>query len=173
MICRTGSGQPRQGPELRLLTAEGLARHFLERGGLGIFTKPFGDQAPLIRSRLTPLLCLESGESAAVAYFIHEYCWTVLTTERLLWKDGADSGALLLEHIQSVQLDMYEFLKKGRMNMDTLHVVQKGDRTRCFRLEAGPPFWGFYNALRLAVGHGGFYLFGGPGREAPEGDPTV
>jgi hypothetical protein len=162
-----GQVRQRQGPQLHLLTAERLAKHFLEKGGLGIFTKPFERQAPLIRTRLTPLLGLRERESAAIAYFIHEFCWVVLTTERLLWKEGVECGDLGLGQIEGVRLDMYEFLKKGRTNMDTLYVVRKGDQTHRFRLESGLPFWGFYNALRLAVGtNGGFYLFGTPG-----GDP--
>jgi hypothetical protein len=169
MICRTGS-EHRQELDLDLLTAERLARHFLERGGPGIFTKPFDRQAPVIQSRLIPLMGLRPCERAAIAYFIHEYCWIVLTTERLLWKEGVGCGDLGLDQIKTVQLDMYDFLKKGRMNMDTLHVVRKGDRegdrTHRFRLESGPPFWGFYGALQLAVGDSGFSL-GGPGMEIP------
>lgn len=157
---------------MRLLTPEELTRHFHERGGPGIFTKPFGEQAPVIQSRLARLLDLEPSESAAIAYFIHEYCWVVLTTERLLWQDGRHSRGLPLDGIGSVQLDMYDFLKKGRMNMDTLHVVVKGNETHCFQLESGPPFWGFYSTLRLAVGTGGFYL-SGPGEGRPGGEPSL
>lgn len=159
---------------MRLLTTEELTRHFHERGGPGIFTKPFGDQAPVIQSRLARLLDLEPSESAALAYFIHEYCWVVLTTERLLWQDGKRSGTLPLDRIGSVELDMYDFLRKGRMNMDTLHVVAKGkgNETHRFQLESGPPFWGFYSALRLAVGNGGFYL-SGPGGGRPGSEPSL
>ncbi|MFP5287498.1 MAG: hypothetical protein ACLGI9_17300 [Thermoanaerobaculia bacterium] len=151
---------------MHLLTAERLAKHFLERGGPGIFTKPFAQQPPLIRTRLTPLLGLKECESAAVAYFIHEYCWVVLTTQRLLWKEGVDGGDLGLDEIRTVRLDMYDFLKKGRTNMDTLYVVWKDEQSHRFRLESGPPFWGFYSALQLAVGNGGFHLFGAPGDDA-------
>lgn len=159
---------------MRLLIAEELTRHFHEKGGPGIFTKPFGEQAPVIQSRLARLLGLGPDESAAIAYFIHEYCWVVLTTERLLWQDGRRSASLPLDRIGSVQLDMYDFLKKGRMNMDTLHVVGKGkgNETHRFQLESGPPFWGFYSALRLAVGNGGFSL-SGPGGGQPGSEPFL
>lgn len=157
---------------MRLLTAEELTRHFQEKGGPGIFTKPFGEQAPVIQSRLARLFDLEPGESAAIAYFIHEYCWVVLTTKRLLWQDGRQARSLPLDRILSVQLDMYDFLKKGRMNMDTLHIMGKDKETHCFQLESGPPFWGFYSALRLAVGSGGFY-FSGPGGGRPGSEPSL
>lgn len=145
---------------MHLLTAERLARHFLEKGGPGIFTKPFDRQARLIRTRLTPLLSLKECESAAIAYFIHEHCWVVLTTQRLVWKEGVEGGDLGLDQIRSVQLDMYDFLRKGRTNMDTLYVVRKSEQTHRFRLESGPPFWGFYSALRMAAGSAESYRFG-------------
>lgn len=159
---------------MRLLTAEELTRRFHEKGGGGIFTKPFAEQARVIQSRLARLLCLLPGESAAIAYFIHEYCWVVLTTERLLWQDGRRSESLPLDRIGGVQLDMYDFLRKGRMNMDTLHVVVKGggNETHRFQVESGGPFWGFYGALRLAVGDGGI-SFNGPGGGRPGNDPSL
>ncbi len=133
-----------------LFRAGRLVRQFLRSGGGGEFTKPFTEFPEDLQRRLATAAGLLPDEVAAIACGFDEDSWIVLTNVRLVFQDSEGVKSLYSDEIEDVRMD-HRYMQRvgGKQNMDRLDVItHRGEIVR-LSLEAGYPFFGFWNAINL------------------------
>jgi hypothetical protein len=134
--------------------AERIRKLFSEWIEPGAYTRLF-DQFPREeQERLSALAGLMPDEQPLVACSLHEECWTLLTTHRLIWSLAGDRTALAWDALADVQL--LHRMSRLRHAHDTvttsiLQVITREGHAHALELETGPPFFGFWTALKLII----------------------
>ena len=134
--------------------AERIRKLFCEWIEPGECTRLF-DQFPIEeQDRLSALAGLLPDERALVACRLHEECWTLLTTHRLIWSLTGHQTALAWDALADVQL-LHRISRlhpsHSAVTTSALQVVTRDGRAHALELETGPPFFGFWTALKLIM----------------------
>jgi hypothetical protein len=134
--------------------AERIRKLFTEWIEPGEHTRLFDRFPPDQQERFSMLAGLAPDEQPLVACALHDDCWTLLTTERLIWRLAGRQTALGWAELADVQLlhRMNPLRPSGSgVTTSTLQVVTDGGRVHAIELETGPPFFGFWTALKLII----------------------
>lgn len=141
-------------PQQNGAQAERIRKLFNDWIEPGAYTRLF-DQFPLDeQERVSGLAELLSDEEPLVACVLHEECWTLLTSHRLIWSLTGHLTALAWETLADVQLlHRISRLRHGHDLAATsvLQVITHDGHTHALELETGPPFFGFWTALKLII----------------------
>ena len=137
--------------------ADRLVWQFRKSGGAGKFAKAFGAHPDEVRTRMVARVGgLREGEVPALACYTRDDCWVLLTTDRLAWVDDEDLTELRTADIADATVDVSALRAgSGKGGMSELTIVTKDGRRYRLRLEPGPPFSGFWNALKTVAASSG------------------
>ena len=143
--------------------AERIRKLFTKWIEPGEHTRLFDRFPPDQQERFSMLAGLAPDEQPLVACALHDDCWTLLTTERLIWRLAGLHTALGWEELADVQLlhRMNPLRPSGGVTTSTLQVITNGGHAHALELETGPPFFGFWTALKLII-NAGRRTTGGP-----------
>jgi hypothetical protein len=141
MRLRDGSISPR-----RVLT------QFERSGGSGAFSKPFSDLPAGVRDHLNREMALAAGEEPILASYFDEGHWTVFTTTRLISRDRSTTQAMRLLDVVGIGITEPHVHEAGaKDSLRELKIRMADGSSFDLRLESGPPFFGFWNALKLVA----------------------
>jgi hypothetical protein len=133
-------------------TAERIRQIFGQWIQPGRHTKLFELWPVDIREELLRVAGIGTGERTIVAcYFDHE-AWTLLTGERLVWQRAGAQTTLTWPEITDVQVDQHTTASRypgEGARRSHLHVITHHGRSHELELEPGPPFFGFWTALKM------------------------
>jgi hypothetical protein len=134
--------------------AERIRKLFSEWIEPGEYTRLFEE---LPRDQQEGLLTgagLEPDEQPLVACVLDEACWTLLTSQRLIWSLAGHQTALAWDALADVQLlHRMSRLRHAHeiVTASVLQVITHDGRAHALELETGPPFFGFWTALKLII----------------------
>jgi hypothetical protein len=106
------------------------------------------------QERLSALAGLMPDEQPLVACVLHEECWTLLTSHRLIWSLTGHQTALAWDALADVQLlHRISRLRHAHdlVTTNVLQVITHDGHAHAVELETGPPFFGFWTALKLII----------------------
>jgi hypothetical protein len=134
------------------LEAERLIWRFKKSGGEGVFSKPFLAFSDHIRKTILLEAQVRDSEVPAILFYFDEARWTLLTNERVVWRDEAQVSSLELTSIADATVDSSALRRAGsKATLDTLTIVESTGSRHQIHVEPGPPFSGFWNAIKAAV----------------------
>jgi hypothetical protein len=134
--------------------AERIRKLFSEWIEPGAYTRLF-DQFPADQQkRLSAGAGLSLDEQPLVACCLHEECWTLLTSRRLIWNLAGDQTAVAWDALADVQL-LHRISRlhhaHDTVTASVLQVITHDGHAHALELETGPPFFGFWTALKLII----------------------
>jgi hypothetical protein len=136
-------------PEYR---AERLAWRFQKSGKDGRYARQFASFDELKRGNLVRLAEIHEYEIPSVGYYVDDAKWALLTSEQLIWVHDGERMALKLDDIEDATVEPQSLLHAGtKQNLTELTVVAKDGRHYRLQLEAGKPFFGFWNTLKMVA----------------------
>jgi len=133
--------------------AERIRKLFSEWIEPGEHTRLFDRFPPDQQERFSLLAGLAPNEQPLVICSLDQQCWTLLTSKRLIWRLANRQTALAWEELADVQLlrRVNPLRPSGDVTTSTLQVITDGGHAHALELETGPPFFGFWTALRLII----------------------
>jgi hypothetical protein len=126
---------------------------FSKSGGNGDYTKPFSELAESTQAQLMTMLESDEGETAILASYRNSDSWVVLTSERLVWRDGETQMSLGWERIKNATIPMSALAglkSKAKTENAILEVATDSGKVEVL-VEAGKPFSGFWNVLKMVA----------------------
>ena len=134
------------------LSVSRLLRQFERTGGRGEYCGPFQDLPGAARDSLTASANLTSDEQPVIACFFDEDRWALLTSKRLVWRDGPEQHAVASADLTSATVSTDHLLDAGSKSaIAELSIGTADGRAFQLRLEPGRPFFGFWNVLKLVA----------------------
>jgi hypothetical protein len=134
------------------LSVDRLLHQFEKTGGRGEYCGPFQDLPAAARDSLTASANFTSDEQPVIACFFNEDRWTLLTSKRLVWRDGPELHAVASAELTSATVSQDHLLKAGsKKAMTELSIGTAAGGAFHLRLEPGRPFFGFWNVLKLVA----------------------
>jgi hypothetical protein len=134
------------------LSANRLLRQFEKTGGRGEYCCPFQDLSEVARHSLATSARLAPDEDPVLACFFSKDRWILLTTKRLVWKEGRDQHSVASAELTTATVPSDHLLDAGgKSAMTTLSIGTVEGRTYELHLEPGRPFFGFWNVLKLVA----------------------
>ena len=141
------------GKKARSLSASRLLRQFESSGGAGKFCRPFKELSPPAQQYPLSAVELVPDEIPVIGCFFNEEHWSLLTTERLIWNEKGRKNILSSSDISSVSVKPGElFEAQAKDQLTSLSIITKDGRSLELNLESGPPFFGFWNVLKIMAG---------------------
>jgi hypothetical protein len=105
-----------------------------------------------VRAHLAAAAGLAPDEQPLVACYFSEAAWTLLTETRLIWRQGGRQTTLAWEElidVQELQRPIRPDQAHSQGATSGLQVVTRDGHAYALELEAGPPFFGFWTALKM------------------------
>ena len=134
------------------LSVSRLLRQFERTGGRGEYCGPFQELPEAARDSLATAANLAPDEQPVIACFFDRDHWTLLTSERLVWRDGPEQHAVASTELTSATVAADHLLRAGsKVAMTELSIGTSDGRAFELRLEPGRPFFGFWNVLKLVA----------------------
>ena len=134
----------------RPLSVTRLLHQFKRTGSGGEYCGVYDDLSESRRVSLAALAKPGRREQAVIACFFDEEHWTLLTNERLVWKDGSERYAIPVSELTTVTVSTSHLLTVASMHeIAELSITTADGRAFELRLEPGRPFFGFWNVLKL------------------------
>lgn len=135
--------------------AERIAWMFKKSGVEGEFTKLFESLPEGTRDRLREQATVRPSEVPALAYVGSAGDWVLVTNERIVWRAGTVMGDLGFSDLADATVDPRDLLAaRGKSSVATLTLRTVSGEAHKLALEAGPPFSGMWNALKMMAGRG-------------------
>jgi hypothetical protein len=132
--------------------ADRLAWRFRKSGADGHHTKQFAAFDVDVQKALARLAEIAENELPAVGCYFDDENWALLTNERLIWSRGGCRTLLKLDEIDDVTVGLQALLHAGtKKELTELTVLTKEGWHHQLQLEAGPPFSGFWNAVKMVA----------------------
>ncbi|NTX60340.1 hypothetical protein HUA74_06680 [Myxococcus sp. CA051A] len=131
-----------------------LLRIFERGGGPGARTRPFEDFPPEVQGPLLEQARLREGELPVLACVLTEAQWVLLTTSRVVIRrpegvQEVDWGELKDATTEGLHVDsVLASGARGKLALSRLMLVRHEGEAIELELEAGPPFFGLWNALK-------------------------
>ena len=129
-----------------------LAWRFRKSGADGCYAKEYENFDEPTRTKLLELAGLDPTELAAIGCYFDDQNWVLVTDQRLRWSVAGTRKTLALSEIEDATVEpraMHLAGTKQRLTELTV-VTSRGDRHH-LQIEAGAPFSGFWNALKMAA----------------------
>lgn len=105
-----------------------------------------------VQAHLAAAAGLATDERPLVACYFSEAAWTLLTETRLVWRQGGRQATLAWEElidVQELQRPIRPDQAHARGTTSALQVVTRDGHAYTLELEPGPPFFGFWTALKM------------------------
>jgi len=134
--------------------ADRILKLFSEWIEPGAYTRLFEQFPREEQERLSARVELLTDELPLVACCLHDECWTLLTTQRLIWSLTGHLTALdwgVLADVQMLHRISRLHHAHDLVTTSALEVVTHDGHTHTVELETGPPFFGFWTALKLII----------------------
>jgi hypothetical protein len=132
--------------------ADRLVWRFKKSGGEGVACKPFSAFPDHVQDSVLLDARLREDEVASILCHFSETKWTLLTTERLVWKyDRASVSSVDLARIEKTTPEKETMGRGGKLAQHVLTIVETAGARHHLELEPGRPFFGFWNAVIAAV----------------------
>lgn len=132
--------------------ADRLVWRFKKSGGEGLFSKPFGSFPDSVQASVRKTAALDAREVPALLCYQSATRWTLLTNARIVWIDEPRIHSLRLDSVVDATMDSEALLVAGgKGTLSALTVVERGGSRHRLELEPGPPFSGFWNAIKAGV----------------------
>lgn len=128
-----------------------VLRMFNKSGGNGEYTKLFSEFTDLVQDELSSKLGIGDAETAILVSYRDSDTWVVLTSERLVWRDGDVQNSLLWEQIKNATIPMSALAalkSSAKLENAVLEVTTDSGKVEIL-VEAGKPFSGFWNVLKM------------------------
>ena len=128
-----------------------VLKMFDKCGGSGEYTKPFLEFTDFVQSELSSQVKIEENEIPILASFRHSDSWVVLTSDRLVWREGQTQNVLAWGEIRNATIPESALASvKSTANLsNALLVVSTNSGTVEILMEGGKPFLGFWNVLKM------------------------
>jgi hypothetical protein len=134
------------------LDIDRLIWRFHKSGASGAYTKPMRDFDNVRRELILKVCPLAADEEPVIACIFGENLWTMLTTQRLVWKRGAECGELPIGELADATVDPRDLVAAGtKGGLRKLTVVTKRSDRYVIEIEPGEPFSGFWNVLKTVA----------------------
>ncbi|MFP2928225.1 hypothetical protein ACLESO_24105 [Pyxidicoccus sp. 3LG] len=128
-----------------------LTQVFLERGGAGEATKPFGEFPEAVRELLVREAGLGGGELPILACYFDLDAWTLVTSARIFHRRAGTTRQWAWGELQSVTTNLRTAAARYgiRSKRELRHLWLQTAKGTCeLEVEPGPPLFGFLNALQ-------------------------
>lgn len=132
--------------------AERIGWRFRRSGADGEATRVFDAFPPKVQARLTNFAGVKEGEVPAVATYLTDTDWVLVTSNRVILPGDGVLAFLSLAEVRDATLlpgDLIEAGGKGKV--EKLTVVTYDDRQVPIRVEAGRPMSGMWNAMKMVA----------------------
>jgi hypothetical protein len=124
-----------------------LVTLFSRHGVEGQFTKLFSNLSDGQRDSILSHVALEAGEIPALAHYVDQNAWTLVTTDHVYWRNRREAGRIEASDITSVGEDLF---RAARPAMESRLDLKLRDNHKAIVLfEPGGPMNGVWNALRF------------------------
>lgn len=132
--------------------AQRLIWRFKKSGGSGEVLKPLCEHRDEVREQLLAAVQLHPGEEPAIGLFRKGDDWVLVTSQRVLWNRHGGVGAVDLSALADATVDISALEREGgKERVQTLTLLTRGGARVQLYLEAGAPFSGAWNALKMAA----------------------
>ncbi|WP_163995888.1 hypothetical protein [Pyxidicoccus caerfyrddinensis] len=131
-----------------------LLRIFERTGDRGAYTRPFAELPADVQIRLMEQVMVRSDELPVIACFRDPMEWVLLTTERVVIRQSEEVVTLPWSELKNATTDiahvnqMLAMGPAGKLALSRLTLVRHTGEALEVELEAGPPFFGFWNVLK-------------------------
>jgi hypothetical protein len=123
---------------------------FAKSGGNGLFTRPFSDAQPNVVAEIHNQVAMMAGESPILLSYREESQWVLLTSERFLWRKHDSKKELAHRQIADATISPAILKKAGsELSIEDLDILTVAGEKHSVTIEAGPPLFGFWNALKM------------------------
>ncbi len=131
--------------------AERLIWRFKKSGAEGVFSKPFLSFPEQVQDAVRQEAAIRDGEVPAILCYLSAAKWALLTNERVVWSVQAQVRSVELIHIADATVERTALLQAGsKQALRSLTVIESTGARHLIDLEPGPPFSGFWNAIKAA-----------------------
>lgn len=117
-------------------------------------TKPFDSWPERVRSSLAAEIGLAPDELPLLAFIANEQTWTVVTLDRIVWKHGGCVRQVSIRELKSANIPegVAASISPGvKRSMRLLKVVTQDGNEAVVEFEAGKPFFGFWNLVKMMI----------------------
>lgn len=143
---------------MKKLSAESKLQRLLQiferTGDRGAYTRPFAELPAAVQIQLMEQVMVHSDELLVIACFRDPTEWVLLTTERVVIRQAAEVVTLPWSELKDATADiahanrMLAMGPAGKLALSRLTLVRHTGEALEVELEAGRPFFGFWNVLK-------------------------
>jgi len=131
--------------------ADRLVWRFKKSGAEGTYSKAFQSFPEQVQESVRQGAELGEKEAPAVLYYRSDATWTLLTNARIVWREGERTRWIDLKRVADATVEGGALLQAGGKGaLSTLTIVESDGTRHQLELEPGPPFSGFWNAIKAA-----------------------
>jgi len=131
--------------------ADRLVWRFKKSGGEGAFSKAFQSFSEQVQETIRHEAEVSENEAPAILCYLSEDTWTLLTSERIVWRVEARTNSVDLKRVADATVESGALLRAGGMKeLSSLTLLESDGTRHQIELEPGPPFSGFWNAIKAA-----------------------
>ena len=156
---------------------EVLLSIFQRKGRVSPNTRPFHEFDEKDQRQVLDGVSLHPGELPVIAHILSKWCWTLITTSRIIVQNESESWEIRNEELLQVKPLNFGAVQKREMNGLLLTALPDNEE-RIIHVDRGAPFSGFWNVLQYLAGCSDKELVGelgtsSPGVEEQDGDRTA
>ncbi|MCC6995791.1 MAG: hypothetical protein IT370_14365 [Deltaproteobacteria bacterium] len=132
--------------------ADRIVWQFRRSGADGQQLRVFSAHPPGVQAQIGTMVGLGESEVPALAYFVDSADWVLLTTDRLARSENGQISSIPRGRIVDASVDAASLRQAGALGKEglrTLVVTTVDGASSRIVLEAGRPFVGFWNALKM------------------------
>lgn len=131
--------------------AERLIWRFKKSGAEGVFSMAFLSFPEQVQDAVRQEAAIRDGEVPAILCYLSAAKWALLTNERVVWGVQAQVRSVELIHVADATVESTALLRAGsKQALSSLTLVDSTGTRYQIDLEPGPPFSGFWNAIKAA-----------------------
>ena len=102
------------------------------------FTKEFGDLPAAVREDISLSANISDGEFPMVCFYVGPSCWTLMTSERLVWCDESRCRSIPWNGISRVESEEIAISTDGSLHRERNHLIVTSDDKARFEVRVDP-----------------------------------
>jgi hypothetical protein len=133
-----------------LLGNSRLRHHFLQNGDEGKFTKLYENWSQEVKNQV---IKDDQDIEPVVVYFASDQDWLSVSEDQIVWNEDGKLTVIPVGLLSDITIDQSELkIVKSIRELGNL-VMKSGDRFYIKRVEAGKPYWGITNLIKMLIKH--------------------
>ena len=101
-------------------------------------TKEFGDLPAAVREDVSLSADIADGEFPMICYYVDPSCWTLMTSERLVWCDESRCRSIPWDEISRVESEEIAISTDGQLQRERNHLIVTSDDKAKFEVRVDP-----------------------------------